>query len=224
MLAVQGPQARPKVAHLLSPSAADAALALEPFCASHIDRGAQPPWFIARTGYTGEDGFEVMLPCGEAQDLWRNLNRLGVASCGLGARDTLRLEAGMNLYGNDMDETTHPFESGLTWTVAMQPAERDFIGRQALERIRAAGVGARQIGLVLEDRGILRSHQRVLVADSGEGQITSGSYSPTLERSIALASIPVANPTRVQVDVRGKLLDARVVKLPFVRFGKSLLN
>jgi aminomethyltransferase len=224
MIAVQGPQARSKVAHLLSPSGAGAALALEPFCASDIDRGAQVPWFIARTGYTGEDGFEVMLPSGEAQDVWRRLNELGVVSCGLGARDTLRLEAGMNLYGNDMDETTNPFESGLTWTVAMQPSERDFIGRQALERIRAAGSGARQVGLVLEDRGILRSHQRVLVPDSSEGQITSGTYSPTLERSIALARVPAASPARVQVDVRGKLLDARVVKPPFVRFGRSLLN
>ena len=224
MLAVQGPQARTKVAQLLSPTGAGAALALDTFCGSDIDRGAHAPWFIARTGYTGEDGFEVMLPCGEAQEVWRSLNRLGVLSCGLGARDTLRLEAGMNLYGNDMDETTHPFESGLTWTVAMQPGERDFIGRAALERIRAAGVGARQVGLVLEDRGILRSHQRVLVAGLGEGQITSGTYSPTLERSIALARVPAGSPACLQVEVRGKLLEARIVKPPFVRFGKSLLN
>ncbi|HXR89421.1 MAG TPA: glycine cleavage system aminomethyltransferase GcvT [Steroidobacteraceae bacterium] len=224
MLAVQGPNARTKVAQLLSHSGAAAALALQTFCGSDIDRGTQSPWFIARTGYTGEDGFEVMLACGEAQDAWPSLNRLGVLSCGLGARDTLRLEAGMNLYGNDMDESTHPFESGLAWTVAMQPGERDFIGRRALERIRAAGVGARQVGLVLEDRGILRSHQKVLVPGVGEGQITSGTYSPTLERSIALARVPAASPARVQVDVRGKLLDARVVKPPFVRFGRSLLN
>src|SRR6185437_16239318 len=224
MLAVQGPQARTKVAQLLSHSGAGAALALEPFCATDIDRGERPPWFIARTGYTGEDGFEVMLPSGEAPEVWRSLNQLGVVSCGLGARDTLRLEAGMNLYGNDMDETTHPFESGLTWTVAMQPPERDFIGRQALERIRAAGVGTRQVGLVLEDRGILRSHQKVLVPGRSAGQITSGTYSPTLERSIALARVPAASPAPVQVDVRGKLLDARVVKPPFVRFGRSLLD
>ncbi len=165
-----------------------------------------------------------MLPAGEAADVWLSLNELGVVSCGLGARDTLRLEAGMNLYGNDMDETTHPFESGLGWTVAMEPAERDFIGRQALERIRATGVGARQVGLVLEDRGILRSHQKVLVPDSTAGQITSGTYSPTLERSIALARVPAGSPARVQVDVRGKLLEARVVKPPFVRFGRSLLD
>ncbi len=219
MLAVQGPQARTKVAQLLSPAGAGTALQLEPFTASDIDR-----WFIARTGYTGEDGFEVMLPADEAQGVWRSLNELGVESCGLGARDTLRLEAGMNLYGNDMDETTNPFESGLAWTVALQPSGRHFIGREALERIRAAGVGARQVGLVLEDRGVLRSHQKVIAPGVGEGQITSGTYSPTLERSIALARVPAATAGRVQVDIRGKLRDARVVKPPFVRFGRSLLE
>lgn len=217
MLAVQGPQARTKVAQLLSPGGSGAALGLEPFSASDIDG-----WFIARTGYTGEDGFEVMLPAAEAQGVWRKLNELGVLSCGLGARDTLRLEAGMNLYGNDMDETTNPFESGLAWTVSLQG--RDFIGREALERIRAAGVGAKQVGLVLEDRGVLRSHQRVIAPGAGEGQITSGTYSPTLECSIALARVPRASPARLQVDIRGKLLDARVVKPPFVRFGRSLLE
>ena len=217
MLAVQGPQARTKVAQLLSPAGAGTALQLEPFSASDIDR-----WFIARTGYTGEDGFEVMLPSDEAQGVWRALNEVGVESCGLGARDTLRLEAGMNLYGNDMDETTNPFESGLAWTVALQG--RNFIGREALERIRAAGGSARQVGLVLEGRGVLRSHQKVIAPGVGEGQITSGTYSPTLERSIALARVPAGSPARLQVDIRGKLLDARVVKPPFVRFGRSLLE
>ena len=138
----------------------------------------------------------------------------------------------MNLYGNDMDESTHPLESGLAWTVAMRPDDRRFIGREALEGIQARGVSARLVGLVLEDRGVLRSHQRVLVPEAGpglEGQVTSGTYSPTLERSIALARIPAAGQpaataARVQVDIRGKLLDARVVKPPFVRLGKSLLN
>jgi len=219
ILAVQGPEARAKAAQLLSPTDAGTALALQPYCAAQIDR-----WFIARTGYTGEDGFELMLPAAEAQATWRKLNELGVASCGLGARDTLRLEAGMNLYGNDMDESTSPFESGLSWTVAMLPRERGFIGRAALESLRARGEGARLVGLVLEDRGVLRSHQKVLVPGVGEGQITSGTYSPTLERSIALARVPAATAARVQVDIRGKLLDARVVKPPFVRFGRSLLN
>ena len=219
MLAVQGPEARALTARLLTSPAAAGALALQSFCGAELDR-----WFIARTGYTGEDGFEVMLPSGEATGAWRKLNALGVVSCGLGARDTLRLEAGMNLYGNDMDESTNPLESGLAWTVALQPEDRRFIGRDALERIRKNGVGARMVGLVLEDRGVLRSHQRVLVPGVGEGLVTSGTYSPTLERSIALARVPAATAARVQVDIRGKLLDARVVKPPFVRFGKSLLN
>jgi aminomethyltransferase len=178
---------------------------------------------IARTGYTGEDGFEMMLPAGHAVDAWLALNALGVVSCGLGARDTLRLEAGMNLYGNDMDESTHPFESGLGWTVALEPAERRFIGREALQRVKAAGSARELIGLVLEDRGVLRSHQKV-IAPGGTGEITSGTFSPTLERSIAFARIPSGPVARVEVDIRGKLLAARRVKPPFVRAGKALVS
>ncbi|MGH8181941.1 MAG: glycine cleavage system aminomethyltransferase GcvT, partial [Steroidobacteraceae bacterium] len=125
MLAVQGPEARGKAASLLSPAGSTAALGLEPFFGREIEG-----WFVARTGYTGEDGFEIMLPGTEAERTWKALNSAGVASCGLGARDTLRLEAGMNLYGSDMDESTHPFESGLGWTVALEPQERAFIGRE----------------------------------------------------------------------------------------------
>ncbi len=147
---------------------------------------------MARTGYTGEDGFEIMMPAADAVPAWRGLNALGVASCGLGARDTLRLEAGMNLYGNDMDESTQPFESGLGWTVALDPHEREFIGRAALEAIVRAGSPRKLVGLLLEDRGVLRSHQKVLVPDVGEGEITSGTFSPTLERSIAFARVPAA--------------------------------
>jgi aminomethyltransferase len=181
-------------------------------------------WFVARTGYTGEDGFEIMMPAADAVPAWRRLNSLGVASCGLGARDTLRLEAGMNLYGHDMDESTDPFESGLAWTVALEPQGRAFVGREALETIRARGPQAKLVGLLLEDRGVLRSHQKVVVAGVGEGEVTSGTFSPTLERSIALARVPAATAARVQVDIRGKLLNARVVKPPFVRFGKSLVT
>jgi len=219
MLAVQGPQARDKAARLLKPADAAAALELPAFVGREL--GA---WFVSRTGYTGEDGFEIMMPAADAVPAWRTLNSLGVASCGLGARDTLRLEAGMNLYGNDMDENTHPFESGLAWTVALEPRAREFIGRAALESIGRAGSPRRLVGLVLEDRGVLRSHQRVLSA-AGEGEITSGTFSPTLERSIAFARVPAGTGTGapVQVDVRGKLLNARVVKPPFVRFGQSLI-
>lgn len=219
MLAIQGPEARARTAALLSPAGASAALEIPPFTGRSIEG-----WFVARTGYTGEDGFEVMLPGDEAVDVWRKLNALGVISCGLGARDTLRLEAGMNLYGNDMDESTNPLESGLSWTVAMAPVERSFIGRSALEKIQAQGVGSRLVGLVLEDRGVLRGHQRVIVPGVGEGQVTSGTFSPTLDRSIALARVPVATAAKVQVDVRAKFLAARVVKPPFVRNGKVLVE
>jgi len=217
VLAVQGPEARAKSVKLLKNGAADAALTIEPFFGREIDG-----WFIARTGYTGEDGFELMLPATEGARVWRELNALGVASCGLGARDTLRLEAGMNLYGNDMDENTHPFESGLSWTVAMEPRERRFIGREPLEAVLARGSARKLVGLLLEDRGVLRSHQKV-VAPQGEGEITSGTFSPTLERSIAFARVAASTGDRVQVDIRGKLLAARVVKPPFVRFGKAII-
>jgi aminomethyltransferase len=219
MLAVQGPEARRKAAALLSPAAATSALALEPFFGREIDG-----WFVARTGYTGEDGFEIMLPAAEAERVWTALNSADVVSCGLGARDTLRLEAGMNLYGNDMDESTHPFESGLAWTVAMEPRDRAFIGREALEAIRSRGPQRKLVGLLLEGRGVLRSHQKVLVAGAGEGEITSGTFSPTLERSIALARVPAAASSGVQVDIRGKLHDARIVRPPFVRHGKALVG
>jgi aminomethyltransferase len=217
MLAVQGPEARAKAAQLLSPADGQAALALDSFVGRELGR-----WFVARTGYTGEDGFEIMMPAADAVAAWRGLNLLGVASCGLGARDTLRLEAGMNLYGNDMDESTQPYESNLGWTVALAPGERDFIGRAPLERLARDGSERKLVGLVLEERGVLRAHQKV-AAPAGEGEITSGSYSPTLERSIALARVPSATAGQVQVEIRGKLLPARVVKPPFVRAGRSLI-
>jgi aminomethyltransferase len=219
MLAVQGPQARQKTMSLLAPGDRERALALPAFVGAHVAH-----WFIARTGYTGEDGFEIMLPAGQAADAWLALNALGVVSCGLGARDTLRLEAGMNLYGNDMDESTHPFESGLGWTVALEPAARRFIGREALQRVTAAGSARELIGLMLEDRGVLRRHQKVIVPGGGTGEITSGTFSPTLERSIAFARIPSGPVARVEVDIRGKLLAARTVKPPFVRVGKPLVS
>jgi aminomethyltransferase len=219
MLAIQGPTARATVVTLLSGSGALAALDLQPFCACQANG-----WLVARTGYTGEDGFELMLPVADAIPVWRELGSRGVASCGLGARDTLRLEAGMNLYGNDMDEDTHPFESGLAWTVSMQPAARRFIGRAALEAILTCGSRRKLVGLLLENPGVLRRHQTVIVPQVGEGDITSGGYAPTLERSIAFARVPAATGDVVQVNVRGKLLNARVVRRPFVRFGRSLVH
>lgn len=220
MLAVQGPEARTRVASLLAPSDAAAALQLGAFFGAQLG-----DYFIARTGYTGEDGFEIMLPAGAASALWSRLNELGVQSCGLGARDTLRLEAGMNLYGSDMDERTQPLESALSWTVAFEPRERAFIGRAALESVRAQGEGRKLVGLLLADRAIMRSHQRV-ITPAGAGEVTSGTFAPTLGRSIALARVPAAAAAigaTVQVEVRGRLLAAQVVRTPFVRHGKALV-
>jgi aminomethyltransferase len=222
MIAVQGPNARRKAALLLIPEQQAAVLELKPFFGA-----AFGSWFVARTGYTGEDGFEIMIPAADAADGWKRLREQGVAPAGLGARDTLRLEAGMNLYGNDMDENFHPLESGLAWTVAFEPADRDFFGREALERAQHEG-GRELVGLLLEDRGVLRSHQKVLV-DGGtvagnSGEVTSGTFSPTLNRSIALARVPKTSQPTVQVDIRGKLHVARIVKPPFVRHGKPLID
>lgn len=218
MIAIQGPNARARVNGLLSAETAAAAAALKVFFAT-IDG----EWFIARTGYTGEDGYEIILPDSDAVGFWNRLLEAGVRPCGLGARDTLRLEAGMNLYGSDMDETTSPWSTGLAWTVAMEPVDRDFIGRAALEAEKAEGVAMKRVGLVLEGKGVLRNHQRVVAEGIGEGEITSGGFSPTLGVGIALARVPKATGERCQVDVRGKLLDCRVVTPPFVRNGKSCL-
>jgi aminomethyltransferase len=223
MLAVQGPSARAKVAELLPAEHRAAALALEVFAGRSFVSNEGGEWFVARTGYTGEDGFEIMLPAAAAEPVWRALNAKGVKSAGLGARDTLRLEAAMNLYGNDMDETQNPLESGLAWTVSFENPARDFIGRKALEALKSAGLKKKLVALVLDDRGVLRGHQKV-VTPAGEGEITSGTFSPSMEKSIALARVPRDTGATVQVDVRGKLLNAHVVKAPFVRKGQVLVN
>ncbi len=219
MLAVQGPQARQRCATLLAPEVATEVMGLAPLHGRPL--GSR---FISRTGYTGEDGFETMLPAGEAGSMWQRLNAAGVRSCGLGARDTLRLEAGMKLYGNDMDEQTDPFESGLAWTVAFEPAARQFIGRAALEATRERGSANKLVGLVLDERAVLRSHQRVFVPGIGEGEVTSGTFSPTLGRSIGFARVPAATQDSVQVEVRERRLPARVVRPPFVRHGRVLVQ
>ena len=214
MIAVQGPNARAKTWAAL-PEVRAASEPLKPFNAAEAGE-----FFIGRTGYTGEDGFEIILPRARAIETWHALAQAGVAPIGLGARDTLRLEAGMNLYGQDMDEQTSPLEAGLAWTVDLG-AGRDFIGRPALE---SAPLQAQLVGLLLLDRGVLRSHQRIITSH-GEGEIKSGSFSPTLAQSIALARVPreVAVDDLVQVEVRDKLLSARVVKYPFVRNGRRLV-
>jgi aminomethyltransferase len=215
MIAVQGPNARVKAASVMDAAVAPRALEIGAFFGL-----AAGSLFIARTGYTGEDGFEIMLPADQAVAFWNRLREAGVAPCGLGARDTLRLEAGMNLYGNDMDETTTPLESGLGWTVAWEPQDRDFIGRAALVAQKARGDTRKLVGLLVEDRAVLRSHQKVIVAAVGEGEVTSGTFSPTLQRSIGFARVPAATGDRCEVEIRGKLVAARIVRPPFVRHGQ----
>lgn len=217
MIAVQGPNARARALQTLPIDASEAAAELGKFYGA-----ASGEWFVARTGYTGEDGFEIMLPESEAAAYWDKLAHAGVRPCGLGARDTLRLEAGMNLYGTDMDETISPLIAGLNWTVAWEPAERQFIGRDAIAREKAAGVKQKFVGLILEDKGVLRGHQKVIVPGVGEGEITSGTFSPTLKKSVALARVPAATGNECQVEIRGKLHTARVVKPVFVRDGKEV--
>ncbi|MGH7057314.1 MAG: glycine cleavage system aminomethyltransferase GcvT [Acetobacteraceae bacterium] len=220
MIAVQGPRARERAAAVLPEALKGGALELKPFTAAESG-----DWLVARTGYTGEDGWELMLPAERAQALWRALIEAGATPCGLIARDSLRLEAGLNLYGQDMDETTHPFESNLGWTVAMEPEERDFIGRAALERVRKTGIERRLVGLVLKGRGIIRHGQAVKTA-AGEGVVTSGGFGPSVERSVALARIPAgaAGEARADVIIRGRDVPAVIVKPPFVRRGKILVN
>ena len=218
MIAVQGPNARTKVWQVIPGSQATTE-ELKQFQSAVVGQ-----YFIARTGYTGEDGFEIILPAVDAAAFWKSLHAAGTAPAGLGARDTLRLEAGMNLYGQDMDETQNPLESGLAWTVDLK-SERDFIGKQALLNTT---VTQQLVGLVLIDRGVLRSHQQV-VGQQGDtkyyGEITSGGFSPTMNQSIALARIPVqiAMGDEIHVIVRDKQLRAKVVKYPFVRNGKVLV-
>jgi aminomethyltransferase len=220
ILAVHGPEAIAAVCAVLPPEHAEAVRALGAF--RFAESGA---WCIARTGYTGEHGLEVMLPGNEAPALWERLLASGVKPIGLGARDTLRLEAGMNLYGHDMDDTTSPLSANLEWTIAWEPQGRDFIGRGAVtqhRRLMAEGRLPVMTGLVLETRGVLREGQKV-VTDRGEGIITSGSFSPTLNLSVALARVPV-HSTACQVDLRGTLTPVRMVKPRFVRHGRKVFD
>ncbi len=217
MIAVQGPNAIAKMTTILNPAQVDAISTLTSF--ECVDVGG---CFFARTGYTGEDGFEILVPQDEIADLWTTLLGAGVKPCGLAARDTLRLEAGMMLYGQDMDENTTPLESGLTWTVKWEPNDRDFIGMGALLSQKQHGVNRRLVGLVLQDKGIMRAEQKVVIPNLTDGIITSGTYSPTLNQSIALARVPTATGTEVMVDIRGKLLRAIVTKPRFVKHGKPI--
>ncbi len=227
MIAVQGPNARELAGKALGQQIAGAE-DLKPFNALLLNAGSDNERFVARTGYTGEDGYEIVCPNSMAEQVWTQLADAGVKPCGLGARDTLRLEAGMNLYGSDMDETQSPLESGLSWTVDFSNETRQFIGRAALEKQKEQGIKYKFVGLVLNGKGVLRDHQKVLVKGVGEeileGELTSGSFSPTMQKAIGFARVPVETGDTCQVEVRKKQLEASVVKLPFVRQGKILVD
>ncbi len=218
MLAIQGPHARARTSELVSQARAGLIHDLKPFQGM-----ADGDWFIGRTGYTGEDGLEIILPAEQAPDFLSELVGAGIPPIGLGARDTLRLEAGLNLYGQDMTEEVSPLAANMGWTVAWEPAERDFVGRAALEQQRARDDLPKLVGLVLEERGVLRAHQVVRVNGVGDGEITSGSFSPTLGKSIALARVPAGTAERAEVEIRGKWYPVRVVQPTFVRHGKVLV-
>ena len=229
MIAVQGPTARERVIGLLDADGAKAAGKLARFAAVEVKAKDGTALFLARTGYTGEDGFEVVVPVDRAVALWNALLDAGVKPAGLGARDTLRLEAGMNLYGQDMDEAVTPYEAALGWTVALDTLAngmaRDFTGRAVLEAQHASGAPRQMIALVMDEKGVLRHGQRVLTAQ-GDGEILSGTFSPTLGKAIAFArvpagDIPLGTDGNVRVDIRGREVPVRVVKFPFVREGQA---
>jgi aminomethyltransferase len=228
MIAVQGPTARERVLGLLDDEGTRVAGKLGKFAAARVKMKDGTALFVARTGYTGEDGFEIVVPQDKAVALWDALLGAGVKPAGLGARDTLRLEAGMNLYGQDMDETVTPYEAGLAWTVALDGGDdlkpRAFTGRDVLEAQKANGVPRQLIGLVMDEKGVLRHGQKVLTAN-GEGEILSGTFSPTLGKAIAFARVPAGDIPlgpggNVRVDIRGREVPVRVVRFPFVRDGK----
>ena len=216
MIAVQGPNAREKVFEAM-PGVEELAGELKPFNAASLGG-----LFIARTGYTGEDGLEIMLPEKSAEFTWKMLLEAGVKPCGLGARDTLRLEAGMSLYGSEMNENISPLEAALTWTVDLSNEERRFVGRDALEALRDEGVKQTIVGLILEGKGVIRDHQKV-VTSLGNGEVTSGSFSPTMGKAIALARVPMGATGSCEIEIRNKLVSAKIVKPPFVRNGKVLV-
>ncbi len=219
MIAVQGPEAIARVRAVLGGAKSEAVASLSVFQGVDVEG-----WFLSRTGYTGEDGLEIMVPQAQAETFWQALADAGVKPCGLAARDTLRLEAGMNLYGNDMDESISPLMANMGWTIAWQPPARNFIGRQALEAEQAAGSRQKLVGLVLRERGVLRAHQKVVIEELEEsGEITSGTFSPTLGFSIALARVPVEVGNTCLVEMRNKQVQVDVVKPCFVRNGKKLV-
>ncbi len=218
IIAVQGPRARQACIPLLPRELRLAASALPAWHAC-----GDGDLFVACSGYTGEDGFELMMPAPQAPGFWRRLAEAGVFPAGLGARDSLRLEAGMNLQGQDMDATTTPLETGLAWTVAWEPRHRGFIGREALTRQREQGPAWQRRGVILEGRGVLRQGMEIRDTRGHTGRVTSGGFSPSLGRAIGLARIPVAMGAGLMVGMRGRQLPLRLVTPPFVRGGRSCI-
>lgn len=215
MIALQGPDAEQKIAALLSEEQHAEVAAMKPFNGAQLGN-----LFVATTGYTGEKGYEIIVPEADVTAVWDTLLEAEVQPCGLGARDTLRLEAGMNLYGQDMDETVTPLESNMGWSVAFEPESRKFIGREALEQQKAEG-HQKLIGLVMTEKGVLRGGLKVKV-DGGEGVITSGTFSPTLGHSVAMARVPQPVGDTATVEMRKKEVTVKVVKPAFVRNGKAV--
>lgn len=222
MVAVQGPQAREKVCEVLADDA-ETLNKLGVFYGKALS-GQRTEWFAARTGYTGEDGFEIIVPAVDVNAFWQQLADAGVAPCGLGSRDTLRLEAGMNLYGHEMNDETSPLVANMGWTIGWEPTDREFIGRSVIAAEKAAGIKQKLVGLVMRSRGVLRDGYEVVVPGTDErGVITSGTFSPTLGVSIAIARVPTGNVSDAQVIIRGKSVAVEVVKPCFVRNGKALI-
>ena len=215
MIAVQGPNAKAKVATLLTDGQQAAVEGMKPFFG--VEAG---DLFIATTGYTGETGYEIMVNVDDAGAFWDKLLGAEIQPCGLGARDTLRLEAGMNLYGQDMDENTSPLAANMGWTITWEPQDRDFMGREAITQHKAQGT-QKLVGLVMTEKGVLRTGLKVRVGEE-DGVITSGTFSPTLGHSVAMARVPASVGDEVEVEIRKKWITVKVVKPGFVRNGKQV--
>ena len=218
LFSIQGPLARERLASIVSSSRNAIIQNLQHHCAA-----AEGDWFISCTGYTGEDGIEIMLPAKQAIDFINELVGAGIAPIGIGARDTLRLEAGFNLYGFDTNEQVSPLVANMDHLICWMPESRDFIGRMALQAQQDKGITEKLVGLVLEERGVLRAGQPVRINNEITGVITSGSFSPTLGKAIALARVPMDTADRGEVEIRHKWFPVRVVKPRFVRDGKILI-
>ncbi|MFW0072897.1 MAG: glycine cleavage system aminomethyltransferase GcvT [Coxiella-like endosymbiont] len=217
ILAVQGPAVFSIIKPVFNQSIAAELISLKPF-----QFVLSKDLLIARTGYTGENGFEIVVPDKELPALWKKLINRGAKPCGLGARDTLRLEAGLNLYGTDMDETTSPLVSNLAWTISLNDPARHFIGRSALKKQLYEGVKEQLVGLIMEEPGVLRNHQKVWLENNKNGEITSGGFSPTLGYAIALARLPVEIGSAAYIERRGKYIPVKIIKPPFIRRGKKI--